>query len=257
MVNGVDDPPCRTSTSMRALQRRRSSAPSVSSHALQGEAISHRRSTTSPTVIFTSRLHLVATCTIVTPTMNTPTPRWASTMPNQLRDERASCASRERQPPPGSPRSRSTSTAVVLVKTQAARNRPSAAHVDAVVVPPPSGRASAAATLAETPAALQRQPVAQLSHRGRLPTGQRADAHQQHDRRHQRHEDGLEVGRADRDLAQVQRVERQRVQRAQHDRAGGHRQQHVVAQQQGLTRDAGRSRPPKPTLVGAPAEQGQ
>ena len=41
------------------------------------------------------------------------------------------------------------------------------------------------------------------------------------ERRHQRHEHGVEVGRADRDLAEAERVEEQRIERAEQHRAAG------------------------------------
>src|SRR3546814_18742977 len=56
---------------------------------------------------------------------------------------------------------------------------------------------------------------------------------------HQQHEQEAEIGRADRDLAQAQRVDQQRVQRAQQDHAAGADQQQVVGQQQGFARGRG------------------
>ena len=73
---------------------------------------------------------------------------------------------------------------------------------------------------------------------GRLfPPGQRRDAHQEQCRRHQRHEHRLEVRRADRQLAKAERIEKQRIQRAEHDGTGSSHQQHVVGQQQGFARN--------------------
>ncbi|KAG0907509.1 hypothetical protein G6F32_017017 [Rhizopus arrhizus] len=55
-------------------------------------------------------------------------------------------------------------------------------------------------------------------------------------RRHQRHEDGFKVGRADGYLAPVKHVQHYRIQRAQQHRAGRDGQDHVVRQQQRFPR---------------------
>ena len=81
------------------------------------------------------------------------------------------------------------------------------------------------------------QALRQLGQLGLLPARDRADRHEEHGGHHQRHEHGLEVRRADRDLAQSERIQKQRVERAEHHRACGDRQHHVVHQQHRLARD--------------------
>ncbi len=65
-----------------------------------------------------------------------------------------------------------------------------------------------------------------------LPADEGCDAHQEHRRQHQRHEDGIEIGRADRELAGAEGVDQQRVERAEQHRGAGDDEQHVVRQQQ-------------------------
>ena len=76
----------------------------------------------------------------------------------------------------------------------------------------------------------------QVTHRGLPPARQRADAHEKKRRCHQWHKHGIEIRRADRQLALPQRVNHQRVQGAQQDSRGSHQQQHVVGQQHGFAR---------------------
>ena len=53
---------------------------------------------------------------------------------------------------------------------------------------------------------------------GLLPAGKRSDTHQEQRRDHQRREDGIEVGRADRQLAGAECVDEQRIECAEQDR---------------------------------------
>ncbi len=80
------------------------------------------------------------------------------------------------------------------------------------------------------------EPLPQVGQGRLLPARERADAHQEDERRHQRNEHGVEVRRADRDLAEVQRIEEQRVERAEQHRARGGDQQHVVREQHRFAR---------------------
>ncbi|MPN03484.1 hypothetical protein SDC9_150714 [bioreactor metagenome] len=82
----------------------------------------------------------------------------------------------------------------------------------------------------------RRQTAYRRPHLVILPAQEGAEHHQHHDRRHQGYEHGLEVGRANRDLAKVQGIEEQRIQCAKQHRSRHHRQQHIVAQQGGITR---------------------
>ena len=99
---------------------------------------------------------------------------------------------------------------------------------------------------ANHPSRAPRRPQAQMpsvaaDHAGQfviLPARQRADAHQEHQRRHQRDEHRVEVRRADRDLAHAQRVEEQRIQACRAAPPPPRTdQQHVVDQQHRLARD--------------------
>ena len=72
-----------------------------------------------------------------------------------------------------------------------------------------------------------------------LPAGKRAYHHEDQDRHHDRNKHGVEVGRAHRQLAQVERIDDQRVQRAQQHRGGCRGHEDVVDQQEGFTRDQG------------------
>ena len=85
---------------------------------------------------------------------------------------------------------------------------------------------------AERPAQQHRE----LGQAGALPARERADSHQEQRRRHQRHEHRLEVRRAHRDLAGAERVERERVERAEHHRGSGDGEQHIVPEQRRLAR---------------------
>ena len=90
----------------------------------------------------------------------------------------------------------------------------------------------------------QHRPRQQHAQRARdvvaLPADQRPQRQQQHDRRHQNDEQQREIRRAHRNLAQFQRIGEQRIQRAdQHHRAGGG-EEHIVEQQQGFPRCAGK-----------------
>jgi hypothetical protein len=77
----------------------------------------------------------------------------------------------------------------------------------------------------------------EIRHLGLLPARDRSHAHQEHQRRHDRHEHRVEVRRAHRDLAEIEGVEEQRIERAQQDRAGGDHEQQVVQQQGRFARD--------------------
>ena len=72
---------------------------------------------------------------------------------------------------------------------------------------------------------------------GILPAGHRTDGHQEDERKHQRTEHGVKVRRSDRDLAGVERVEEERIERA--EKHGAHRddQKHVVDEQHRLAGD--------------------
>ena len=59
------------------------------------------------------------------------------------------------------------------------------------------------------------QPNPQIGECGATPAHERADAHQEERRGEQRIEDRVEVRRTHRDLAEVQRVEKQGIERAQ------------------------------------------
>jgi hypothetical protein len=72
----------------------------------------------------------------------------------------------------------------------------------------------------------------ELGHARPLPARERADAHEEERRRHDRHEHRLEVRRADRDLARAERIDRQRIERPQEHRRRGGGQEHVVGQQE-------------------------
>ena len=67
------------------------------------------------------------------------------------------------------------------------------------------------------------------------PAGQRPDAHQENDRRHDRHEHGVEVRRADGNLAAAERVEEQRVQRAEQHHSRTDAEQQIVAENEALS----------------------
>ena len=81
---------------------------------------------------------------------------------------------------------------------------------------------------AERPA----QEYRELGNAGVLPARERTDAHEEERRRHERHEHRLEVRRPDRDLAHAERVDQQRIKRAEEYRAGGSDEEHVVREQE-------------------------
>ena len=70
-----------------------------------------------------------------------------------------------------------------------------------------------------------------------LPGQHRAERHGDEQRHHQRHEGGVEEGRPDRDLGAADRVQDQRIERAQEHGGAGGRQQQVVRAQPALARD--------------------
>ncbi len=72
---------------------------------------------------------------------------------------------------------------------------------------------------------------------GALPAEERADAERGEQRRADRHEGGVEEGRADRDLVAGQQVEEQRIERAQQHRGGQRAEQQVVQDQRALAAD--------------------
>ena len=72
---------------------------------------------------------------------------------------------------------------------------------------------------------------------GVLPAGERTHAHQEHARQHERTEDGVKVRGADRDLACVERVEEERIERAEKHGTHGHDEQHVVDEEHRLAGD--------------------
>ena len=67
-----------------------------------------------------------------------------------------------------------------------------------------------------------------------LPAGHGADADQQDDRDHQRDEHGIEIGRADRELALAQGLDKQRIKGAEQYGQHGHDHKDAVQQQEGL-----------------------
>ena len=79
------------------------------------------------------------------------------------------------------------------------------------------------------------QLFAQLGDAVTFPAGKGAHHHEQQDRHHDWHKDGVEVGRADRQLAQVQRIDDQRIQGSQQHGGGRGGHQNVVEQQEGFT----------------------
>ena len=68
-----------------------------------------------------------------------------------------------------------------------------------------------------------------------LPLRDRTQAHQENGGSHERHEYRIEVRRTDRYFSQPQRIQKQRIEGAEHDRTRGHQQQHVVRQQRRFT----------------------
>lgn len=73
-----------------------------------------------------------------------------------------------------------------------------------------------------------------LGERGFLPASEGGDAHQKQDRRHERREDGVEIRWPDRNFANAERIDEQRVERAEQNRGSGDNQQYVVGEQQGF-----------------------
>ena len=72
---------------------------------------------------------------------------------------------------------------------------------------------------------------------GFLPACDRPHCHQEHQREHQRTEDRIKVRRPNRNLAGIERIEEERIERAQKDGAHRHHQQNIVDQQHGFARD--------------------
>jgi hypothetical protein len=79
--------------------------------------------------------------------------------------------------------------------------------------------------------------AARLGEACRVPRSLRAERNEKQQRYHQRHEHGIEVGWSHRDLAHPQRVDGERVERAEQHRAGGGGKQQIVDEQQRLPRD--------------------
>ncbi len=96
------------------------------------------------------------------------------------------------------------------------------------------------------------QPCGEIGQLAVLPARHRTDAHQEDERREQRHEHGVEVRRPDRDLAEVHGIEGQRVERAEQHSSAGDDEQHVVGQQQRLCARAGSKRAPNADAGRAP-----
>ena len=72
---------------------------------------------------------------------------------------------------------------------------------------------------------------------GFLPARERTHAHEEDEREHQGPEDGVEVRRPDRDLARVQGVEEERIERAEKHRAHRHDEENVVDEEHRFARD--------------------
>ena len=100
------------------------------------------------------------------------------------------------------------------------------------------------------------QPHRELGQAGALPARERADAHEEQRRRHERHEHGLEVRRPDRDLARAERVERERIERAEEHRARGAASSTLFAEQQRFARHGSKA-PPSADARGAPGIERQ
>ena len=122
-----------------------------------------------------------------------------------------------------------------------------------------SCRKPAAAARPTTAAASQRpaQGAGQFGELGLLPARERADAHQEQHRRHQRHEHRVEVRRADRDLAEAQRVDQQRIQRAEQHRRRRRRPAARCWPAAAIRARRRPKRPPSADLGRAPGEQRQ
>ena len=88
---------------------------------------------------------------------------------------------------------------------------------------------------------------------GALPAEERADAERGEQRRADRHEGGVEEGRADRDLVAGEQVEEQRIERAQQHRGGERAEQQVVQDQRALAAD--RLEQPARRAASAPARR--
>ena len=72
---------------------------------------------------------------------------------------------------------------------------------------------------------------------GSLPGRMHTKTNQCRERQGRNEEDGVEVRRPHGDLAHAQRIQKQRIERAEELRRGGHHQQNVVHQQEGFARD--------------------
>ena len=213
---------------------------------------SRRSSIVSPTAHAARRARPRSLRTSVTPTMNTATPRCASIMPTmRARIWRARSATLARAPPAGAGARRGRSTTEATIQT--ASSRPSAPTMPM----PPTAQATTASRRRAT-ASAQLQPRRELGQLALLPARERADAHQEHERRHQRHEHRVEVRRADRDLAEA-RARRATSGYSVPSSTAPQRddEQHVVRQQHRLARHQARSAPPRPTRRRAPGVQRQ
>ena len=208
-------------------------------HAVEAERVSRRARSVSPGSMRRSLLDAVA---FRPSSRRRRTPR----CPDARAPCRSSCARSDAEL--RAQRRAGASRAAVRTgpSTSSPRSRPRAAGPRCTPhdqCPSTAGRISATSTLT---AAAQRSRTASS---GSVALFQRASGPtpmQEQRRHHQRHEHGLEVRRADRDLAHAERVERERIQRAEQHRAGGDDEHDVVREQHRLARD-GSNAPPSPT----------
>ncbi len=123
--------------------------------------------------------------------------------------------------------------------TQSARAKP------IVVIGRTSPYAAAPTTTATatlTPAIAYSR-LRRLPSRPALPRGVHADAEQREERQHRHEEHEVEVRRADRDLAELERVHEQRIERAEQDQAERGDQERIVEEHETLARRGLEARP--------------